>query len=169
MPPFQWPSFLGLHELILYIVIALLISALGGGPVLRALFKSVIKIFGHGGGEVNVNIANPGPTATAGGVMGRIPKECEGCGLLVDPNKCVMHQSEHERSLRNEEEIKNLWADYGNLRREMNDGFKETRVTIMSGQSAILRALGKRPADWEDGEDSLRGGGGGGFRREKGE
>ena len=168
MPPFRWPDFLGLHELILYIVIVLLISALGGGPVLKALFGSILKIFGHGGGEVNVNIANPGPTAT-GGVMGRVPKECEGCNLLVDPSKCVMHQSEHERSLRNEEEIKKLWDTYGNLRKEMNEGFKETRVTIMSGQSAILRALGKRPTDWEDGRNSIQGGGGGGFRRKEDE
>lgn len=163
MPPFHWPAFLGLHELILYIVIVLLISALGGGPVLRALFKSALKIFGHGGGEVNVNIGNPGPM-TREGIVGKVPKECEGCGLLVDFKKCVMHQSEHERSLRNEEEIKSLWANYGALRQEMNDGFKETRVTIMSGQSAILKALGQRPTEWEDDESGGRGGGGG-FKR----
>ena len=164
MPPFRWPEFLGLHELILYIVIALLISALGGGPVLKALFNAVLKVFGKGGSEVNVSFANPGPTNT-GDVMGRVPKECEGCGLLVDPSKCVMHTAEHERSLRNEAEIRKLWDNFGDLRKEMNTGFKETRVTIMSGQSAILRALGKRPTDWEDGEDSEEGKGGGGFRR----
>ena len=167
-PPFHWPEFLGLHELILYIAIALLISALGGGPLLKALFNAGLKVFGKGGSEVNVNFASPGPT-TAGGAMGRVPKECEGCGLLVDPTKCVMHMSEHERSLRNEEEIKNLWKNFGELRKEVNDGFKETRVTIMSGQSAILKALGKRPADWVDDEDRGHRGGGGGFGRKRDE
>ena len=97
--------------------------------------------------------------------MGRVPKECEGCNLLVDPSKCVMHQSEHERSLRNEEEIKNLWTKFGDLQKDMNTGFKETRITIMDGQTAILKALGKRPADWEDDTDRTHKGGGGGFGR----
>jgi hypothetical protein len=153
---FPWHDYFGLHEIILYVVVLLLISALGGGPVLRALFNSMLKIFGKGGGETVINL---------GGNMRTIPKECEGCGLMVDPTKCVMHQSEHERSLRNQEEIKSLWENYGKMRTEMNDGFKEIRVTIMSGQTAILKAIGKRPTDWEDGDDSRRGGGGGGFRR----
>ena len=126
----------------------------GGGKLLLDLLK---KLIGHE--SVNINLA--------GGEMARIPKECESCGLVVDPSKCVMHQSEHERSLRNEEEIKNLWTQFGNMRKEMNDGFKETRITIIDGQSAILKALGKRPVDWEDDTDRTHKGGGGGFGRKK--
>ena len=142
----SWPAFLGLHEIILYIVIVLLIVAFGGGPALKALFNAILKIFGHGGAETIVNVEQ-------GGVMaGKIPKECESCGLVVDPSKCVMHQSEHERSLRNEAQITKIWAEYSKLRDEtlaaqtklkdeMIAGFNAVHTSIADSNRAILGAL----------------------------
>ncbi len=128
-------------------IIFLVASGQKIGPIFGAALK---KIFGAPA-EVNVNLG--------GGEMARTPKECETCGLVVDPTKCVMHQSEHERSLRNEEQIKALWANYEKMRGEMNAGFQETRQTIINGQTAILKALGQRPHDWK----GTKNGGGGGF------
>ena len=143
--PDTWMGYFGLHEIILYIVIILLIGALGGGPVLKALFNAILKIFGHGGSETVVNVL-------PGGEMAKIPKECEGCGLVVDPSKCAMHQSEHERSLRNEAQIAKIWTEYSKLRDEniaaqnklrdeMTTGFKEVTASIAESNRTILVAL----------------------------
>lgn len=145
--PINWPPWLGLHELILYIVVALLISALGGGPVLKALFNAVLKVFGKGSSETIINFPQPG-----GDVGKKLPKECEGCGLIVDPTKCVMHSAEHDRSKRNEAQIASLWEEYGKLRNEslaatgklkdeMVDGFKEVNASIADSNKTILGAL----------------------------
>lgn len=144
--PVTWLGYLGLHEIILYIVIVLLIASFGGGPALKALFNAILKAFGKGSSETIVNF-NPG-----GDVAKKIPKECEGCGLIVDPTKCVMHSSEHERSKRNEAQIASLWEEYGKLRNEsltataklkdeMNAGFKEVNTSIINSNNAILGAL----------------------------
>ena len=143
--PSTWAGYFGLHEIILYIVIVLLVGALGGGPFLKALFRWGLSLFGHGGSETVVNVL-------PGGDMAKVPKECEGCGLIVDPKKCVMHQSEHERSKRNEAQIASLWAEYGKLstesraaaaklKDEMNAGFKEVTTSIADSNRDILSAL----------------------------
>lgn len=93
------------------LAVVILFAALGGGPALKALFNAILKVFGKGTSETIVNF-NPG------GEMAKIPKECVGCGLAVDPSKCVMHQSEHERSLRNETQIGKIWEEYGTLRKD---------------------------------------------------
>ena len=114
----------------------------GGGKILLELIK---KLFGHG--DVNVNVG--------GGGMGKIPKECESCGLVVDPTKCVMHQSEHERSMRNESQIKQIWAEYSKLRDEtlaaqtkikdeMAAGFEKVNASIAESNRTILGALAGR-------------------------
>ena len=132
--PDTWMGYFGLHEIILYLVIVLLIGALGGGPTLKALFNAILKVFGKGGSETVVNVL-------PGGVMAKVPKECEGCGLAVDPSKCAMHQAEHERSLRNETQITELWKTYGEMRKEMSAGFKEVNKSIDESKTVILGAL----------------------------
>ena len=114
----------------------------GGGKLLLDLLK---KLVGHE--SVSINLA--------GGEMAKIPKECESCGLVVDPTKCVMHQSEHERSMRNEAQIKQIWAEYSKLRDEtvaaqnklrdeMTAGFKEVNASISESNRTILGALAGR-------------------------
>jgi len=143
--PSTWAGYFGLHEIILYLVIVLLIGALGGGPALKALFNAILKVFGHGGSETIVNVL-------PGGDMAKVPKECEGCGLAVDPSKCVMHQSEHERSMRNEAQINKIWAEYSKLRDEniaaqnklrddMAAGFEKVNSSVINSQTQILKAL----------------------------
>ena len=143
--PVTWMGYLGLHEIILYIVIVLLIVAFGGGPVLKALFNAILKVFGHGGSETVVNVL---PRSE----MAKLPKECESCGLVVDPTKCVMHTAEHERSMRNEAQIARVWVEYSKLRDEtvaaqnklrdeMTAGFKEVNASIADSNRTILGAL----------------------------
>ena len=134
--PVTWIGYFGLHEIILYIVIALLVVAFGGGPALKAMFNVILKVFGKGGSETIVNVL-------PGGSMAKVPKECEGCGLAVDPSKCAMHQAEHERSLRNETQITDLWKTYGEMRKEMSAGFKEVQTSINETQKTILGALAR--------------------------
>ena len=63
-----------------------------------------------------------------------------------------MHQSEHERSKRNEAQIAKLWEEYGKLRNEslaaaakmredMSAGFKELNKSINASNTQILGAL----------------------------
>jgi len=131
---------------ILVLVIALILTGAGKGlgGVINAAVKRLL-----GGKDVNINLMG------RDGVSGdkrTIPKECEGCGLIVDPTKCVMHQSEHERSKRNEAQIKSLWEEYGKistesraaaakLKDEMAAGFKEVTASINDSNTKILSAL----------------------------
>jgi hypothetical protein len=130
--------------IVLVLVLALLLTSAGGGlgGAISAFLKKVL-----GGKDVQINIA--------GGAVDdkkTLPKECEGCGLVVDPTKCVMHQSEHERSKRNEAQIASLWEEYGRLsaetrkstaklKDEMSAGFKEVTASINASNTQILSAL----------------------------
>jgi len=129
----HWLDYLGIHEIILYLAIALLVSALGGGPLLKALFNWALKILGHGTSETIVTINQPG------GEMAKKPalQECEGCGLLVDPTKCILHQSEHDRSMRNEAEYSKLWEFYGKLKDEMVAGQAQLRKETTAGFNEV--------------------------------
>jgi len=129
--------------IILVLIVAVLLGATGKG--LSGVISAIIKRFS--GKDVNINI---GGGAVAG--EKEIPKECEGCGLVIDPTKCVMHQSEHERSKRNEAQITALWEEYGKLRNEslaatgklkdeMVAGFKEVTISINESNRVILGAL----------------------------
>lgn len=142
MPPdvhWFW-QFFGLHEVILYLVIVLLIGSLGGGPLLRAMFNWILRLLGRGVSETIINV---GPQGGAMPLDAKSIKDpCASCGLLVDPTKCVMHQAEHERSLRNEEAIRAQWENMKQLRADMTAGFKETQVCINESQRTILGALG---------------------------
>lgn len=127
--------------IILVLILALLIVGTGKGlgELASLLLKKMLNK-----GDVNINL---------GGEMAKtVPKECEGCGLIVDPTKCVMHSSEHERSKRNEAQIASLWEEYGKLRNEsltataklkdeMNAGFREVNTSIINSNNTILGAL----------------------------
>jgi hypothetical protein len=143
--------------IVLVLVVALILTSAGGGigGIISAFLKKVL-----GGKDVQINIA--------GGAVDdkkALPKECEGCGLVVDPTKCVMHQSEHERSKRNEAQITSLWEEYGKLRNEslaaagklkdemtagfekVNVGFAKVNASINASNTQILSALaGNRSA-----------------------
>jgi hypothetical protein len=103
--PTTWQGYFGLHEIILYIVIVLLIGALGGGPALKALFNTILKFFGHGAAETIVNIEQPG-----GEMSGKL-KECKACGLMVDPKLCPLHAAEALQSIANKDAVKAVAAD----------------------------------------------------------
>lgn len=108
------------------------------------MLVSLVKGWKGGGNTINIGGAVAGEKP--------VPKECEGCGLMVDPSKCIMHQSEHERSKRNEAQIASLWEEYGKLRNEslaaasklredMGKGFEKVNSTINASNTAILSAL----------------------------
>lgn len=90
------------HHLVI-IIIAMVIAfiALGGGKglgsILGPLFKKVL-----GKGEVNINL---------GGDMGKNEGTKAPSCLVVDPAKCPDHKAEHERSIRNEDGIRELVTD----------------------------------------------------------
>ena len=132
------------HIVLIAVVFIIALIAAGAGKGLGGMIASAISKWKGGGNTINI-----------GGAMAAeksLPKECEGCGLIVDPSKCVMHQSEHERSKRNEAQILSLWEEYGKissetraatakLKDEMNAGFKEVTASIADSNKTILGAL----------------------------
>jgi hypothetical protein len=135
------------HLIIIILVLVLALLLTGAGKGLAGVINAAVKRL-LGGKDVNINLMG------GGGVSGdkkSIPKECEGCGF-IDPTKCVMHQSEHERSKRNEAQIASLWEEYGRLsaetrkstaklKDEMAAGFKEVTASINASNTQILSAL----------------------------
>jgi hypothetical protein len=88
-----------------YLVIVVLVIAIialgvgkGLGNILGPLFK---KVLGKEG--VNINIG--------GGEMGKNEGTKAPSCSFVDPNKCPDHKAEHERSMRNEDGIRELVSD----------------------------------------------------------
>lgn len=127
---------------ILVLMVALLVVGTGRGlgELAGLLLKKLL-----GKGDVNINID--------GGEMAgkKNPSSCATC-TVTDPSTCPLHQSEHERSIRNEDGIEKLWTNYGELRKEMVAGFKEVQISInttqrvlINNQQKILDAVGKRP------------------------
>lgn len=127
-------------EHLIIIIVVLLVALLvvsagkGGGRLLLRFLKKIIGIKGE-------DMAKP------------IPTPCAICAV-TDPATCPLHQSEHERSLRNEKSISELWVHYGEMRKEMAAGFKDIQTSINTGQLSImntqvkiLEAIDKRPKD----------------------
>jgi hypothetical protein len=137
----MWQAITEPHHLLLIIAVLILALILTGGTKgLSKIAEAGLSRLSGKTTEVNVEIGED--------VAGKPPKfECSACGLLVDPLKCPMHSGEHERSLRNEEEIKNLWLQFGELGKEMRAGFKETQISLSSVQNNILTAMGGRRKD----------------------
>ena len=134
------PEHLVIVVLVLIIALILTSAGTGLGGVISAFLKKIL-----GDKDVNINLGGAA-------VAKSVPKECEGCGLIVDPTKCVMHQSEHERSKRNEAQIASLWEEYGKLRNEslaaaaklkdeMTQGFEKVNASIADSNKTILSAL----------------------------
>jgi hypothetical protein len=123
--------------IILVLLVALLVVGSGKGlsSIIVPFFK---KVFGNGSTEVNLNL---------GGDMGGKPSKespCSVCGKF-DPKDCPFHEAEHERSLRNENDIKALWEQYGKMGDEMRAGFRDVQKCINESQKVIIGALGSRP------------------------
>lgn len=123
------------HFWAIVITIVTMLLLVGAGvalrPALRKLLDALIKRLSGEHVEVNIN-------AGQGEAMPGKKAECVACGLLVDPTKCPLHVSEHYRSLRNEEDIKNLWQHFEDLSKEMRAGFVGVQATITSSQATIL-------------------------------
>lgn len=136
--PTTWPSYLGLHEFILYIVIVLLIVAFGGGPALKAVFNAILKIFGHGAAETIVNIEQPG-----GEMSGRF-KECKSCSIMVDPKLCPLHEAEAQQSKRNESDITEVKRDLKESREKLWDKLDGIEATVNQIQVAVAKLLVER-------------------------
>jgi len=86
------------------IVIIVLLAALialgvgkGGG---KLLLMSIKKVFGK---DITVNVADKKQCATS----------------IIDPKKCPLHESEHERSMRNEKMIDDLKSDLQKTRGQL--------------------------------------------------
>ena len=126
--PTAWPSFLGFHEFILYIVIILLIVAFGGGPALKAIFNAILKIFGRGSSETNI-IMSGVEMAEA------LPKKVTIC----DPEKCTPINLIKQQQKRNIEDISGLGEQLHNL----TDLFFKKLNFIKQQNDVILRAMVK--------------------------
>jgi hypothetical protein len=126
---FAWVE---VHDLLLFLLILILFSALGGGPLLRAMVNWFLRLIGRGVSETIVNVGTPG------GDMAKEQKAVCDCGAqLVDPSKCIMHQAEHERSLENKRQIEAMWAHIEILATEMRTGFKDVSRTLVDSQKEI--------------------------------
>ena len=128
------PEHLILIVLVLLVALLVVGSGKGLGNFIGPLLK---KLFGKGS-DVTVNIE--------GGEMSDKLKRspCASCSI-TDPASCPLHQSEHERSLRNEKSISELWINYGELRKEVTAGFTRVTDSITATQQVILTALASRP------------------------
>ena len=84
-------------EHILIILAAFLLAVALGGKGLGDLINKILR---RDGADVTVNLPN-----------GAIPEKCPviaAGGVTVNPEQCVAHKAEHERSLRNEKNITDL-------------------------------------------------------------
>ena len=91
-------------------------------------------------GEVTVNFE--------GGDVKK-PKECEQCGLLVsghlvDPSKCPLHANEHERSLRNEQGIKDVTVELKDTRRVLFGKLEGIEVVLGEIKIAVAKLVVER-------------------------
>jgi hypothetical protein len=108
----NWTSWMEVHDLILIGVVLLLFGTLGGGPLLKALINWFLKIIGRGTSETIINLNSGGEMAD------NKPQTCKTC-TATDPTSCPLHQSEHERSLRNEKNIEDLSKDLRTTRTQL--------------------------------------------------
>lgn len=119
--------------IILVLLVALLVVGSGKGlaSIIVPFFK---KVFGSGT-EVNLNL---------GGDVGKKLKECEQCGLMVDPSKCPLHSGEHERSLRNESGIKELGAELKGTRTQLFGKLDDMEKVLTEIKVAVAQLVVER-------------------------
>ena len=120
--------------IILVLLVALLVVGSGKGlaSIIVPFFK---KVFGSGGTEVNLNL---------GGDVGKKFKECEQCGLMVDPAKCILHASEHERSIRNEQAIAELRGDLKATRTQLFGKLEGIETVLTEIKIAVAKLVVER-------------------------
>ena len=130
------------HFWAIIITAAVVIFLVAGGQGLKPLIKAFINRLS--GEHVEVNVIGEG-----GEMSGKLKESCKGCTLGDIPKNCPFHEAEHERSKRNEDEIKNLWTQQGVLRTEIMGKLD----AIERGNRQIILALAKagrlRPGDFE--------------------
>lgn len=103
----------------IFVTIAGMALLFGLGGALKPLAMAAAKRwFGAGGTEVTVNLNPEDEVIHDDHAREQRAREqavvchtCTATGTLVavDPSKCPMHEAERQRSLRNEEQIKELW------------------------------------------------------------
>jgi len=96
---------LALVILALTVVILLLGIGRGGGSLMVTLLKKLVK-----GTDVNINVGEADVGKTS-----EVPGAC----ILIDPSRCVAHEAEKERSMRNEAAISELKADLKTTRQQL--------------------------------------------------
>jgi hypothetical protein len=130
------------HFWAIILTAAAVIFLVAGGQNLKPLIKALINRLS--GEHVEVNVIGEG-----GEMPGKQKEFCKTCGLGDIPKNCPFHEAEHERSKRNEDEIKNLWTQQGVLRTEIMGKLD----AIERGNRQIILALAKagrlRPGDFE--------------------
>ena len=72
------------------------------------------------------------------------PKECEQCGLLVDPTRCPLHANEHERSLRNEQGVRDLGVDLKETRRVLFGKLETIESVLTEIKVAVAKLVVER-------------------------
>jgi hypothetical protein len=105
----QFKDFLVQPDHILIAMVAVVIALVLGGKNLGELLNKLFKKTG----DVTVNVPIPN---------GVVPEKCPviaAGGLMVNPEQCVAHKAEHERSKRNEAAIEALQANLHETRRAL--------------------------------------------------
>jgi hypothetical protein len=116
----------------LILLAALIVAALGGrnlGEFIRGLLKK----------ERDFTI-----TVEAGKTRKEDFRQCPVMatgGLPVNPELCMAHKAEHERSLRNQENIAKLFEKFDHLKACFDEGFKQISQEIGDTKTEIIRAL----------------------------
>jgi hypothetical protein len=116
----------------LILLAALIVAALGGrnlGEFVRGLMKKE-KDF-----TINVE---PGKARKED--IRQCPVMATG-GLPVNPELCMAHKAEHERSLRNQDNIGKLFEKFDHLKACFDEGFKQISQEIGDTKTEIIRAL----------------------------
>jgi hypothetical protein len=120
--------------IILALLVALLVVA--GGKGLVEFFGPFLKKIFSRGTDVTVNLG--------GDVGKKPPKECEQCGLLVDPTRCPLHANEHERSLRNEQGVRDLGVDLKETRRVLFGKLETIESVLTEIKVAVAKLVVER-------------------------
>jgi hypothetical protein len=113
----------------------LVIIAISAGKGLGSVIEPIIKRLA-GKEAVNINVG--------GEMSGKIKKECEQCGLIVDPSKCTLHASEHERSLRNEKRGEELATDLKKTRTELFGKLDDIEKVLTEIKVAVAKLVVER-------------------------
>lgn len=116
------------HLLIVIGVLLVSLLIVAGGKGIADHLPSFKKIFGRD--ELGDDV--------------RKTKECDQCGLIVDPNKCPLHANEHERSLRNEQGIRDVTAKLEDSRKQLFGKLEGIEVVLTEIKVAVAKLVVER-------------------------